>query len=91
MEPIINYIQYLAINSNSFPDQKEYKEKFGGKSFWAQDAVNLCKKMNVKPLDIKSNLENLGVKLGSEKTVETAGMRRQYFVDCLRTRKVITL
>jgi hypothetical protein len=91
MSPIANYIQHLAIHPNKQPDQKEYEEKFGGTNSWYTDAVGLLYSKGIPVGQLRSNLEKAGVHLGENKKKTTAGMRRQYFLDCCRVGGVIDL
>jgi len=91
-ERIAKYIQHLALKPNKFPDQEEYERDFGGVNSWVNDAVLWVKRSGVDIKKVKDNLQSLGAACDRYRPEpETAGMRRQYFLDCVRKGEVLPI
>ncbi len=95
MKPIVKYLQYMAMHPEKSFDQSEYEKDFGGTNWWAEDAVNLTKAVGIEPRKYLEQFKNAGVAYGrsvpDEDRKRTAGLRRQFVLDCLRTGKVIDM
>ena len=93
VKPIAKYIQALALKPGKAPDQSEYEQDYGGTQSWYKDAADWATEQGVNVSAIKRNLRTIGAKCDYRYSPEpdTAGMRRQYFLDCVRRGEVLPI